>query len=208
MTTTPTRRFKGQTADERRAQRRSQLEQAALDIIGERGWHEATMTEICRAAGLTERYFYESFGNREDLYLALIERLGEQMLVEVLEAISTAGPDSQDRVRAAAGTVVTFLVGDPRRGRAALMEGVGSGELERKRREIVLGLTDAMADNWQLVFGDGERPQEERTLITTAIAGTIAALIVRRLDGALDTDDVTLTRFIADAVVRIAEAQL
>jgi AcrR family transcriptional regulator len=41
--------------DERRAQRRSQLIAAAIQVYGEIGYRQATVKAVCEAAGLTER---------------------------------------------------------------------------------------------------------------------------------------------------------
>lgn len=161
------------------------------------------MTEICRTAGLTERYFYESFKSRDALYISLIEQLGEQLLARVLSAVDPSDTP-RDRVHAAAVAVVDFLVGDPRRGRVALVEGSGSPELERRRRQVVLGLGDAIADQWTALLGEEGPPLQQRTLTATAIAGSVAALITRRLDGTLDVDDDTLAAFIADAALHLA----
>lgn len=197
------RRYRGQTAQERGAERRARLENAALDLIGERGWQDATMTEICRTAGLTERYFYESFKSRDELYVSLIEQLGQQLLARVLSAVDPAATP-RERVQASAVAVVEFLVGDPRRGRVALVEGAGSPELERRRRQIVMGLGDAIAEHWSAFLGQDDVPLAQRTLIATAIAGSVAALITRRLDGTLDLDDDALAAFIAEAGLRLA----
>lgn len=198
-----TRRYRGQTAAEREAERRVRLEQAALTLIGERGWQRATMTEICRTAGLTERYFYESFKGRDELYVAVIERLGADVLRTVLSAVDPSTPPRQ-RVESAATALVEFLVGDPVRGRVALVEGAGSPELERRRRQIVLGLADAIAERWGDLFGiEGVEP-ERRPLAATAIAGMVSSLLTRRLDGTLDADEPTLAAFIADGALRLA----
>lgn len=197
------RRYRGQTAQERGLERRARLEQAALELIGERGWQQATMTEICRTAGLTERYFYESFKSRDDLYVAVIEQLGADVLRAVLSAVDPAAPP-RERVRAAAGALVAFLVGDPRRGRVALVEGAGSPELERRRRQIILGLADEIAQRWEALFGVDGGALAQRALTATAIAGTVWALITRKLDGTIEICDEQLAACIADAALRLA----
>lgn len=68
------RRYGGRGGEERRAERQGRLLDAALAVFGEVGYHAATVRAICARAGLTERYFYESFGNREDLLCAVYER--------------------------------------------------------------------------------------------------------------------------------------
>lgn len=54
--TSPARTYRGVSQDERRAQRRSQLIGAAIQVYGERGYRQATVKAVCEAAGLTERY--------------------------------------------------------------------------------------------------------------------------------------------------------
>lgn len=69
----PGRRFRGLSAPERRALRREQLVQAGITTFGARGFHATGVRDICTAAGLTERYFYESFHNREALFAAVFD---------------------------------------------------------------------------------------------------------------------------------------
>src|SRR6478752_6322871 len=64
------RRFRGLSAEQRRSKRREQLIEAGLETYGKLGFHAVGVREICAAAHLTERYFYESFENREALFLA------------------------------------------------------------------------------------------------------------------------------------------
>ena len=82
----PTRSFQGASAEERAADRRGRLLEAALDVVGERGVADFTMTAVCRTAGLTERYFYESFARREDLLAALFDTASETALSEARAA--------------------------------------------------------------------------------------------------------------------------
>lgn len=68
------RRYGGRGGEERRAERRERLLDAGLAVFGDAGFHGATVRLICARAGLTERYFYESFTNSEDLLCAVYER--------------------------------------------------------------------------------------------------------------------------------------
>jgi len=64
-----TRSYRGQSQEQRRAERRGRLIAGAIAVYGERGYHQATVKAVCEAAGLTERYFYESFANSEALLI-------------------------------------------------------------------------------------------------------------------------------------------
>ncbi|MBI5104391.1 MAG: helix-turn-helix transcriptional regulator, partial [Solirubrobacterales bacterium] len=71
--------YGGMTPAERRARRRAQLLEAGLEVFARRGWARATVADVCRAAGLSQRYFYEQFADREGLFLAITDRIAEEV---------------------------------------------------------------------------------------------------------------------------------
>src|SRR5919201_6585131 len=86
MTTARARNYAGLSADERRLARRERLIEGAIRAYGELGYRNTTVKAVCEAAGLTERYFYESFANSEALLVAAFEtvsRRGVNFLGEV-----------------------------------------------------------------------------------------------------------------------------
>lgn len=124
MTTelSPARRYRGADADERRAQRRDQLIAAAVQVYGERGYQNATVKAVCEAAGLTERYFYESFANSEALLLASFQTVTHRLLHKLEHAGETAGGDGQHRALAMLRTYFGTLQCEPRSARVFLVE--------------------------------------------------------------------------------------
>ena len=70
---TPARRYGGATLAERRAERREKLIRAAVQVASRNGRDGASVTAICAEAGLTARYFYEHFPNRDALFLAAFD---------------------------------------------------------------------------------------------------------------------------------------
>lgn len=67
--------------------RRQQFMQAGLHVFGTHGYRKTTVRMLCTDAGLTDRYFYESFGSTEDLLVAVYESQIEQVQQEVVQAI-------------------------------------------------------------------------------------------------------------------------
>jgi AcrR family transcriptional regulator len=116
------RPYRGIPQDERRAQRRTQLITAGIAVYGERGFRQATVKAVCEAAGLTERYFYESFANSEDLLIACFNAVTYAVLEEILAAARMAGPDAEDRSRAMLHAYFAALQRDPRSARVFLVE--------------------------------------------------------------------------------------
>ena len=87
------RPYRGISAAERRADRRRRLLDGGLDVLAEVGVAGLTMTAVCARAGLTERYFYESFRDRDGLLRALSDQLADEVTEAIRRAIATAPRD-------------------------------------------------------------------------------------------------------------------
>lgn len=85
------RRYGGRGGEERKAERRERLLDAGLACYGEVGYHASTVRMICARAGLSERYFYESFANGEDLLCAVYLRHLELQRARIAGAMLEAG---------------------------------------------------------------------------------------------------------------------
>ncbi|MFT3968387.1 MAG: TetR/AcrR family transcriptional regulator [Sphingobium sp.] len=86
------RRYGGRSREDRMAERREKLLRAALSLYARAGREGASVTAICAEAGLTTRYFYESFPSHDALLLALFRGVCGH-LVEDLRATREAGGD-------------------------------------------------------------------------------------------------------------------
>ena len=62
----PARSYGGVSATERKLERRRRLADAALDVMAADEWRSATVEQICSAAGLNKRYFYQGFADLDD----------------------------------------------------------------------------------------------------------------------------------------------
>src|SRR3954469_1720508 len=60
------------------AQRREQILDAANALLAERAYDEVSIEDIASAAGVTRGLVHHYFGGRNDVYLALLDRLGAQ----------------------------------------------------------------------------------------------------------------------------------
>lgn len=79
MTIARARTYAGLSADERRLARRERLIEGAIRAYGEFGYRNTTVKAVCEEAGLTERYFYESFANSEALLVAAFETVSRRV---------------------------------------------------------------------------------------------------------------------------------
>jgi AcrR family transcriptional regulator len=66
------------TRDERKQQTREGLLDAAALVFSQRGFHGASVDDVAGAAGFTKGAVYAHFANKEDLFLALLDRRLEE----------------------------------------------------------------------------------------------------------------------------------
>ena len=116
------RRYRGSSAEERRAQRREQFLRAAIQVYGEQGYRNATVKAVCEAAGLTERYFYESFSNSEELLVASFQAVMHFLLGELEKAVAETPGGPVERARTMLSAYYEALKANPQSARVFLVE--------------------------------------------------------------------------------------
>jgi len=104
---------------------------SATRLYGSFGFHNTGVRAICRDAGLTERYFYESFPNGEALLLAAFDRVVSALRDQILRA--DAPDEARDaRVRRLLRAYYGALAANPTAARVFLVEIVGvDAEIDR-----------------------------------------------------------------------------
>lgn len=176
------RPMKGLPMQDRVAQRRALLLDAALEAFGTRGYHAVTVREICTGAGLTERYFYESFKSLEALFSALYLTLNGQLKQATLMALIEANTRSLDasnsgRIEVLAGAalrvLLEFIRDDPRRARVMLIDAISishdvqqiSGQITREYMELTRRFIDQL-------FPDAASRGVDLDLIASGLLGS------------------------------------
>jgi AcrR family transcriptional regulator len=84
------------TPDRRRALTRSHLLEAAAQVFARQGFHGASIDDVARAAGFTKGAVYSNFKNKEDLFLALMDRRSQEQLSVVGNAMTEASSLTDD----------------------------------------------------------------------------------------------------------------
>lgn len=119
------RRYGGVLPEERQRQRREKLIEGAIEVFGTKGFHASTVREVCVAAHLTERYFYESFKSMTELFVAVYARLRETLMAKTLEVLQQADPTPLGLLDPAIRVFLVFIQEDPRYGRIMLIDALG-----------------------------------------------------------------------------------
>ncbi|WP_351235294.1 TetR/AcrR family transcriptional regulator [Streptomyces sp. NPDC002133] len=168
------------------------------------------MKNICRQAGLTERYFHESLRDREDLLATVHDEQIRGIQVATLAAADQAGPELKAQVRAGLDAFVRTLTDDPRKARTVLIEAVGVGpRLEQHRHAVMHEFADFTAARALPHMGTPTTPK--LPTMTIALDGGVNELLVdltpgRRQSSIEETVDLCTPLTVAayDAVTRQA----
>lgn len=203
MRSTPTRSWRGVSAEERRAERRSQLIEAGLEMIGTKGWAGTTVQSVCRTAGLTERYFYEAFSDRDALLIAVYDHVVAEAAAVVLQAIATAPRDFRRTVRAVITAGVDVLTADPRKGRLLAVEAAVNETLQRRRREAIRAQAELLAQLAAEFFGKKADPGDTH-LNSLGALGAVTEIGGAYLSGWLDISRERLIDHLTGMVVAAA----
>jgi AcrR family transcriptional regulator len=166
------RAYGGVSADERRAQRRAALLEAALDLLAEGGADAVTKRAVCARARLNDRYFYEQFADRDALIRILGEDLTSQGLQVSVAAVLAAEPGTTNQIHAGVAAAFEFLVSDPRR-TALLRESHTNDVLYQARAQTQHSIAKAMAELGRDLTVDPEfDPADAKMAGYLLVAGT------------------------------------
>lgn len=166
------RRIRGLDAEQRRAQRRAQLLEAAMELFARQSYARTTIEQICQTAFVGTKGFYEVFDSKEACYLALLREITQDAFRQV-EEVAAAEPPG-DEHEAARRLVVTFahaMTDDPRKVKVSFGEGAGiSPEINRQRRDNRRRAAKLVESIWERYGADVDATGASRDLHPMAVA--------------------------------------
>jgi AcrR family transcriptional regulator len=192
-----TRPFRGVSAPERLQNRRQRLVEAAFDLAGTRGAASLGVGEVCAAAGLTKRYFYESFESIDQLGAAVVDHAIDVMV----ELTGPFQPGTEGgSVHAGIKAFIDALLDDRRLARILITE-TQAGSLSHFRGRIVevavasLLPVDQLADTESL---------DHRRFIAYAQIGALGEICLAWHQGVVTMGRDELVDGLVDLFARIA----
>jgi len=111
------RRYSGQSFADRLSERRARLVRAALDVAGRFGLEGTSVAAICAEAGLTARYFYESFPSRDAIFVEAYRLAQAELFEDIEERL-----DKHDPVKSALTALFEVLESHPGPARVFLLD--------------------------------------------------------------------------------------
>jgi AcrR family transcriptional regulator len=181
------RPYRGVEAADRLADRRARLLQAGLDILGsDSDLSELTVRGICRQAGVTARYFYESFTDKDDLVASVYDWVIADIAAST-QAAAAAAPRKQQN-RAAMANIVRTIGDDPRVGRLLFNSQLANSVLVRKREEAGGLLATLYGQDVGSALGvrESERSKATAHFAVGGVAVTLSAWLAGQVE--LDHD--------------------
>jgi AcrR family transcriptional regulator len=199
------RPYGGVEARERIAQRRHRLLEAGLELLG--GADDAAelaVRAICREAGVSARYFYESFTDKDELVGAVFDWVIADIATTTQAAVAAVPPKEQSR--AGMANIVRTIAGDPRVGRLLFSAQLSNAVLVRKRAESEALF--AMLSGQHV--GSALRVQQNDRIMATAhfVVGGVGQTISAWLAGDVDLEPDQLVEQLASVLDALADPAL
>ncbi|MDX5311567.1 MAG: TetR/AcrR family transcriptional regulator [Rhodococcus sp. (in: high G+C Gram-positive bacteria)] len=176
------RLYGGRGGEQRQAERRAQLIEAGLDILGgPDGDHTLSVRGVCKRTGLASRYFYENFADRDELTVAVYDHVSQRIAESTLRAVTEAPRDERAVVRAGVENIVREVAEDPRLGRLVFSVSQANPHLVSRRLEssrMFAGLVTAQAVDF---FEVSSTPRLD--LAAHFVVGGLAQVLTAWLEG-------------------------
>lgn len=167
------------TLQQRREERRGSLLSNGVALLGAPGGPAVSVRAVCRAAGLTERYFYESFTDRDEFVRAVYADVGDKGRSALLTAVAAAGSD-RERAEAAVDAFVKLMVDDPTMGRVLLVAPMSEPALGGRGLELMPGFVGLVHSQLSEIVD-----AVEKELVAIGVVGALTNLFIGYLDGAI-----------------------
>ncbi|KXW69691.1 TetR family transcriptional regulator [Mycolicibacterium phlei DSM 43072] len=142
-----------------------------MALLGAEEGPSLTVRAVCRAAGLTERYFYESFADRDEFVRAVYD----DVCSRAMSALMTA-----ETPREAVERFVAMMVDDPTRGRVLLLAPASEPILTKSGADWMPNFIELLQHKLTRIT-DPVRA----TMVATGLIGALTALFTAYLNGAL-----------------------
>ncbi|HEX4819062.1 MAG TPA: TetR/AcrR family transcriptional regulator [Acidimicrobiales bacterium] len=171
---------------------RGQLLDAAEEVFGRKGFHEATLKEVAELAEFAVGSVYSFFENKDDLFRQIFVRRGEQFIPELHAILDNGDTSPAEQLHALVDFEIGFFRSHPHFGRLYLR--YSSATSLSSDREIDAVMKERYEDAMQLqasLFRRGQRAgvlrKGDPDVLARLFSGLIAAY--QALDPAVVSDE-------------------
>lgn len=118
---------------------RQRILAGAAKVFAERGYRQASVADIVKAAAIARARFYENFGSKEDCFFALYDAATSATLESVEQACADSAESFPERVSAGIAALLVAIEAEPEAARACVVEGPAVGPAINARFEKLIG---------------------------------------------------------------------
>lgn len=186
-------RWSGVPLQDRQALRRDEFIAAGVQLLGDENGPTLTIRSVCRAAALTERYFYESFTDRDEFVRAVYDDVCTRAMAALLSARTP---------REAVEGFVALMVDDPVRGRVLLLAPETEPVLTHSGAQWMPNFI-GMLQRKLTRIGD----PAVQNMVATGLIGALTALFTAYLNGRLAASRTQFIDFCVDMLLNTGRAE-
>ncbi|HEX3241229.1 MAG TPA: helix-turn-helix domain-containing protein [Solirubrobacterales bacterium] len=148
--------------------------EAMLRVVAERGYEEATVTEVVALAGVTRAEFERHFADKEGCFLVAYDAVFDVLVAHVSTAFqSAAGAPWADRVIAALRALVELMAAEADLARMAIIEVTAIGGDARVRYREALDRFIPFLEQGRTASAQAERLPEQTARFAIGAVTTI-----------------------------------
>lgn len=119
---------------------------AALGVFWRSGYQGASLAELTHAMGLSKPSLYAAFGNKEKLFLTVLQRYREQQLNKHADALA-AEPDLKKAMRAFLRSVATMLTAPGLPGGCMVVNSAVACDISRLPQGVVAAISKTVDES-------------------------------------------------------------
>ena len=183
-------------ADVERNQR-ERLYAAMVAVATTNGYADTRVADVIEVAGVSRATFYGYFANREDCFLATLERIVAGALETTREQVGSQGTGAE-RARRALEVFAELVVGQPAAARLCLVESYAAGPAAIERVDTAMaGFEQLIGYVFEQMPDQGKMPEE----LVSALTGAIRKIVHTRLHRGTEEELVGLLPEVLDLLV-------
>ena len=115
-------KYAGKAASTRRRERKQKLLAAGIKLIGSQGYAATSIDAVCGEAGLTKRYFYESFAHSDELLVEAYRAVTQELTQSLMQAAAPHLNDSRMLVSVGLEQTFRFVADNPDKAKLMMIE--------------------------------------------------------------------------------------
>lgn len=161
---------------------RERLLEAAEAVFAQKGYYETAIDEIVKQSSTSKGSVYFHFPSKENLFLAVMDHLGNRLIQRVEQAIDHQS-EPQERLETALNTTLETLTKHKTLAKLLLIKGYSMGEtFPRKRQEIFARLANLIKLLMHDATVDKQHPEINREVAAYAWLGAISEVVVQWIE--------------------------